>query len=468
MRNLSDHRANFASSLSSSESGVGQTTPPVPHLRWQRSEQWHRVVRAGDVGRLLALATDWSQKGHAPTQRDLTVLLKVARERGTSAQLTQALAWTASLRGEPDSILLQEILCAYRRLGRVQDAARTFSAAKRNARALSCFHYTTMVALCADRGNARMAESYLQELRATGVEPDGMLYATLINAYGRSGLPEEAQRLFDEHQRIRSPAPATLDGLRSETARHGALLLSLCRAGYVDRACALLAEMEASGIPLERPHRGALLKAYLRAGRPAEAEALYLRMREQGIRVERVLPRLLIHVYGRRGLVLDAERIFRSIAAEGRPPDEAEYGAFLHALARAGRTAQVEAVVSEMRAVGLQPNHIHLGILVDSYSRAGDLVRAEETLSAMQRAGFRPGRVEYGTLLTGYCRAVCLAGAESVVERMRAAEVSLDSGHLCSLALAYERAGQPERARALRLQNPEVLRNRIRPSPACR
>lgn len=83
----------------------------------------------------------------------------------------------------------------------------------------------------------------------------------------------------------------------------------------------------------------------------------------------------------------------------------------------------------------------------------------------MQRAGHRPGSAEYGTLLTGYCRAACLTGAESVVARMQAAGVALDSGHLCSLALAYERAGQLERARALRSQHPEVLRNRIHPGP---
>lgn len=449
-----------------------------PLTRGKFSEQWNAVARKGDVCGLLSLAAERNRQGCTLTQRDLTVLLKTARGYGSPAQLAEALGWAACLRGEADSILLQELLCAYRRLGRVEDAVRVFGAAKRNGSALTCFHYTTMVALCADLGDARRAESYLQELRARGDRPDAMLYATLINAYGRADLPEEAQRLFDEHQEVRSSAgassgdarpngpPAPRPGeLRSETAKHGALLLALCRAGYIERASALAAAADAAGIPLELAPRGALLKAYLRAGQPAQAETLYAWMSARGLKVERALPRLLIHGYGRKGLVQDAERIFRSIHAAGDLPDEAEYGAFLHALARAGRTAQVEAVIGEMRAAGLQPNHIHLGILVDSHARAGDLLQAEASFGAMQRAGHQPSRAEYGTLLTGYCRAACLTGAESVVERMRAAGVPLDGGHLCSLALAYERAGQLERARALRSQHPEVLRNRIRPGP---
>lgn len=45
------------------------------------------------------------------------------------------------------------------------------------------------------------------------------LYATLINAYGRAGLPEEAQRVFDQLQREERLVDAPLlESLRDDGA----------------------------------------------------------------------------------------------------------------------------------------------------------------------------------------------------------------------------------------------------------
>lgn len=360
-------------------------------VRRQLAAQWNHLAREGKVCELLDLAAARCQDGSPLTNKDRTVLLRTLRIHGPPAQLAQALVVAAP--DEPDLILLQEILCAYRRLGRVSDAVSAFDAAKARGLVLSCFHYTTMIALCADRGDAQQAEAYLRELRASGAEPDAMLYATLINAYGRAGLPEEAQRVFDHLQREERLVDAPLcgalidalgraghvdrsvrifdkmqrAGLRGQAAEYGALLFSLCRAGFVERARTLMAGMEREGRPMDAGHQGALLKALLRAGRPQEAEALFEVMRAQGRQTDPASPRLLIHRYGREGRLQDAERIFRGVCNAGRAPDEAEYGAFLSALARAGLPAKAQATIDQMRAEGMSPNHIHLGTLVDSY-----------------------------------------------------------------------------------------------------
>ena len=133
--------------------------------------------------------------------------------------------------------------------------------------------------------NERRAEAYLRDMRDSGVVPDCVLYSTLINAYGRAGKPEEAQRVFDqlksERHLIDAPlcgalmdalgragcvdrSAALFDemprlGIQREAAHYGALVITLCRAGYIERAYSLLAEMEREGLAIEIPHRSALL-----------------------------------------------------------------------------------------------------------------------------------------------------------------------------------------------------------------
>lgn len=445
--------------------------------RRQQSQHWYQLVRTASVEVLLQHAEERTAQGAPLNQRELTALLQATRERGTPAELIRAIEQASHFKKEADRVLLQELLCSYRRMGRCEDAHQVFAEAKQRGVQLNRYHYTSMIALCADHGDVARAEGYLAHMQADGIEPDAMLHATLIHVYGRAGQPEQAQRVFDEVERAGKAVDAgmcgaLLDalgkagqvqrssvvfaqmqraGLRAKSAEYGAMLLSLCHAGKITQARELLAQMQREEVSIGSAHYGALMKAYLRSQLPAEAEEVRALMRSKNLLVEHSIARLLIHAYGKLGQLEGAQRVFAEIAASGRAPDEAEYGAMLYALCRGGVPERADEMIAEMQQRGAKLNHIHLGTVIDGYARLGKLDRAEQLLTEMHRLGFSPCAIEYGSLLSGYCRAGRLPDAEKLVVRMQEAQVGLDVAHQTTLMFAYSRAGLGRAAAEQRL-----------------
>lgn len=264
----------------------------IPESRHERFALWNSFANGGELESLFELAMNWMRQGADLSQRDLTLLLRVTRRRGAASQLSRALSWVLSIAEQPDRVLLQEILSAYRRLGRMAEAERAFSAAEQRGTELGCFHYTTMIALCADQRDGHRAAAYLSAMRARQIQPDKVLYTALISAYGQAGLLGEAQQVFDALRRPGAPIDAALGG---------ALIDALIVCAASDRLQALLTELQQVGIEGTAAECRVLLLLFCRTGFPNEAEFVANHMHQKSQPIDEESLDCLTMVYQQAG-----------------------------------------------------------------------------------------------------------------------------------------------------------------------
>ena len=444
---------------------------------------WKRLSTNGLHQALLCLSRFCREHEYPLRDKEWSMLLKLVRERGTLEQVEQAVDDVQHASRTPDAVLVQDLLCALRQLQRGPEASQLFESARQRGVPLSRYHYTSMIAMCADRGDADAAQRYYTQMEQAGIPADVLLQTTLMHAYGKAGRHEAAQELFDQQLEAKGVVDKALcgalidvlgkaglcgrsadvfsqmqsTGTQATVAEYGALLLSYSRSGDVQKAQALFDKMTKDGVRPSAAHHGALLKAYLRAGYPVRAEELRQTMRQRGIWVEPCVPRLLIHAYGKAGMARHAQRIFNEMLNSPRRPGSMEYGALIYAYSKSRQPSEAQRVFDSLGRCGLTPNQRHYGALLDAYAKVGQPALAEQIFDKMQAQGLPAGAIEYGALLSGYCKSGCLADAERIFAKMQHAGVRADLAHYTVLITAYRSTQHHQQADVLQLRMQEML-----------
>lgn len=444
---------------------------------------WQRLYGNGLHEALLGLSRFCREHGYSLSDREFSKLLKLVRERGSPDEMAQAVADVQHAMVAPDALLVQDLLCVLRQLRRAPEATRLFEDARQRGLALNRYHYTSIVALCADCGDADGAQRYYTQMEQAGIAVDVCLQTALIHAYGKAGRYDAAQQFFDQQLRANKVVDKALcgalidvlgraglgrrsaevfsqmqrTGMQATHGEYGSLLWAYSRSGAAQPAQALFDKMTQDGMQPSAAHYGALLKAYLRAGSPVRAEELRDTMRQRGVWLEPCTSGLLIHAYGKAGLAVHAQRIFDEVVRSGCKPGAMEYGALIYAYSKCRRPDQAQRVFDDLVACGMTPNQRHYGALLDAYAQVGQLSRAEPILEQMQAQGLKAGAIEYGALLGGYCRAGRLSDAERIFAKMQQDGVPANSVHYNALISAYRSAQQFQKADKLKLQMQEGL-----------
>lgn len=152
-----------------------------PSRDWrQRRPLWSRLACQGAVDDLLDLAAqDAKRSGQPLNSMDLAFLLRAARRNGTAAQLARALHLVPPDQQAADGVLLQEVLCALRRLRQPTSAWLLVEQAQRIGQRLNCLHYTTLLAMCGDHEDHAGVLRILSDMHQQGVVRDALFSATL-------------------------------------------------------------------------------------------------------------------------------------------------------------------------------------------------------------------------------------------------------------------------------------------------
>lgn len=146
----------------------------------QRRPLWSRLACQGAVDELLDLAAqDAKRSGQPLNSMDLAFLLRAARRNGTAPQLARALHLVPPDQQAADGVLLQEVLCALRRLRQPTSAWLLVDQAQRIGLRLNCLHYTTLLAMCGDHEDHAGVLRILSDMHQQGVVRDALFSATL-------------------------------------------------------------------------------------------------------------------------------------------------------------------------------------------------------------------------------------------------------------------------------------------------
>merc|ERR1719201_1069241 len=125
--------------------------------------------------------------------------------------------------------------------------------------------YNTMIGLCGSAKEMSVAETLWQEMLQKNMQPNLLVYTSMIKAYGQSGYVDKAL--------------TTLESMRAHCApdafTYAAAMSAVARTGDYSRTRELFVEMTSAGIAPSHHHFNSLLTSCASVGDASTAEAIF-------------------------------------------------------------------------------------------------------------------------------------------------------------------------------------------------
>eukprot|EP00933_Yihiella_yeosuensis_P057002 TRINITY_DN5649_c3_g1_i1.p1 TRINITY_DN5649_c3_g1~~TRINITY_DN5649_c3_g1_i1.p1 ORF type:complete len:228 (+),score=42.74 TRINITY_DN5649_c3_g1_i1:43-684(+) len=178
------------------------------------------------------------------------------------------------------------------KVGDLETAEGWFNASLEAGVEPDCVMYTTLISAASKTGQADIAEAWFQKTLAAGMTPDVVTYTALAEAHARVGNMARAERIF--HQIDDS-------ALELVPQTWSAIILGHARSGNVSAAARWFGKMERRGFAANGVHYKHLLRACAES-KPKEvnfAEELFNQMLDKGVTLTHDVLKLLGWAIGR-------------------------------------------------------------------------------------------------------------------------------------------------------------------------
>ncbi|KAG8098809.1 hypothetical protein GUJ93_ZPchr0013g37425 [Zizania palustris] len=220
-------------------------------------------------------------------------------------------------------------------------------------------------------------------------------YTSLIAAYARNALHEEARELLDQMKAAGvAPTGATYNTVLAACAR------AIDPSIPFDVLLGLFAEMRHDPSPSVRPDLttyNTLLAAAALRFLSDQSEMLLRTMLEAGISPDPASYRHIVDAFASAGNLSRVAELFAEMAATGHTPYPSAYLGLMEAHTRVGATAEAVAVLRQMQADGCAPTAAAYRVLLDLYGRQGRFDGVRELFREM-RTSVPPDTATYNVL----------------------------------------------------------------------
>ncbi|KAF3605580.1 hypothetical protein DY000_02051057 [Brassica cretica] len=227
--------------------------------------------------------------------------------------------------------------------------------------------------------------------------PDSRIYTTLMKGYMKNGRVADTARMLEAMRRQDDK------NSHPDEVTYTTVVSAFVKAGLMDRARQVLAEMARMGVPANRITYNVLLKGYCKQLQIDKAEDLLREMAEDaGIEPDVVSYNIIID-----GCILiddsaGALSFFNEMRTRGIAPTKISYTTLMKAFAMSGQPKLANRVFDEMmRDPRVKVDLIAWNMLVEGYCRLGLIEDAKRVVSRMKENGFHPNVATYGSLANG-------------------------------------------------------------------
>ncbi|XP_010464618.1 PREDICTED: pentatricopeptide repeat-containing protein At3g09650, chloroplastic-like [Camelina sativa] len=227
--------------------------------------------------------------------------------------------------------------------------------------------------------------------------PDSRIYTTLMKGYMKNGRVADTARMLEAMRRQddRNSHP--------DEVTYTTVVSAFVKAGLMDRARQVLAEMARMGVPANRITYNVLLKGYCKQLQIDRAEDLLREMAEDaGVEPDVVSYNIIID-----GCILiddsaGALAFFNEMRTRGIAPTKISYTTLMKAFAMSGQPKLANRVFDEMmNDPRVKVDLIAWNMLIEGYCRLGLIEDAQRIVSRMKENGFYPNVSTYGSLANG-------------------------------------------------------------------
>lgn len=227
--------------------------------------------------------------------------------------------------------------------------------------------------------------------------PNSRIYTTLMKGYMNEGRVTDTVRML-EAMRCQDDSSSHPDHVTYTT-----VVSAFVKAGSMDRARQVLAEMSRIGVPANRVTYNILLKGYCKQLKIDKAKELLREMADDaGIKPDVVSYNILID-----GCILiddsaGALSFFNEMRARGITPSKISYTTLMKAFALSSQPKLANKVFDEMfHDPRVKVDIVAWNMLVEGYCRLGLVEEAKKVIQRMKENGFYPNVATYGSLANG-------------------------------------------------------------------
>ncbi|XP_042378580.1 pentatricopeptide repeat-containing protein At3g09650, chloroplastic-like [Zingiber officinale] len=366
----------------------------------------------GDVRRFAHLFNEMPQYQVAPDVLTHNVLIKMCARAGRKDLLVFALRRIIAADLVPCITTLHSLVAAYVGFDDLETAEKLVQAMRDGRRDLCSIlmhppAHDSSIGRRDEEADALLEklvmyhhsteEEGAQPLLPKTYKPDTRMYTTLMKGYMKEGRVEDVVRMIRAMQQEEDPAS------HPDHVTYTTVITTLIKAGEMDRARSVLAEMARAGVPANLVTYNVLLKGYCQQLQLDKAKDLIREIPKQaGIGPNVVSYNILID-----GCILiddsaGALAYFNEMRAQGIAPSKVSYTTLMKAFALSGQPKLAHKVFDEMeKDPRVKLDRVAYNMLTEGYCRLGLLEEGKKIVEKMRQNGFEPDVATYGCLANG-------------------------------------------------------------------
>ncbi|EEF37150.1 pentatricopeptide repeat-containing protein At3g09650, chloroplastic [Ricinus communis] len=227
--------------------------------------------------------------------------------------------------------------------------------------------------------------------------PDSRIYTTLMKGYMNQGRVSDTIRMLEamRHQDDNASHP--------DHVSYTTVISALVKAGSMDRARQVLAEMTRIGVPANRITYNILLKGHCQHLQIDKAKELLKEMDENAeIEPDVVSYNTMIDGCIQVDDSAGALAFFNEMREKGIAPTKISYTTLMKAFSLSGQPKLANQVFDEMfKDPRVKVDLIAWNVLVEAYCKLGLVEQAKKIIQRMKENGFHPNVATYGSLASG-------------------------------------------------------------------
>ncbi|KAI5325454.1 hypothetical protein PRUPE_6G241600 [Prunus persica] len=362
----------------------------------------------GDTKRFLKLFDEMPEYGAEPDVLTYNVMIKLCARVGRKDLLVFVLERILDKGITLCLTTLNSLVAAYVGFGDLETAEQMVQAMREGRRDLC----KILRDLNSNNSKSSLSDGDVFEkllpnsVRANDCEPpllpkaytcNSRIYTTLMKGYMNVGRVTDTVRMLEalRHQDDSSSHP--------DHVTYTTVISAFVKAGSMDRARRVLAEMTRVGVPANRITYNILLKGYCQQLQIDQAKELLREMADDaGIEPDVVSYNILID-----GCILvddsaGALGFFNEMRTRGLAPTKISYTTLMKAFALSGQPKLANKVFDEMlNDPRVKADLVAWNMLVEAYCRMGLVEEAKKIIQRIKDNGFHPDVATYGSLANG-------------------------------------------------------------------
>ncbi|XP_024188306.1 pentatricopeptide repeat-containing protein At3g09650, chloroplastic [Rosa chinensis] len=362
----------------------------------------------GDTDRFLKLFDEMPESGAEPDVLTYNVMIKLCARVGRKDLLVFVLERILEQGITVCMTTLNSLVAAYVGFGDLETAERMVQAMREGRRDLCKILREANLRSSNSSGrdgdvferllpNSVTASEREPPLLPKAYTSNSRIYTTLMKGYMNAGRVTDTVRMLEalRHQDDSSSQP--------DHVTYTTVISAFVKAGSMDRARRVLAEMTRVGVPANRITYNILLKGYCQQLQIDQAKELVREMTEDaGIEPDVVSYNILIDGCIQVDDSAGALAFFNEMRAKGIAPTKISYTTLMKAFALSGQPKLANKVFEEMlNDPRVKADLVAWNMLVEGYCRLGLVEESKKIIQRMKEHGFHPDVATYGSLANG-------------------------------------------------------------------